>query len=115
MPNRAHIGDCMGRQKSRLASVANANCGRGGPATGSERAAAIYTLVETAKLNDIDPQAWLADPLARLVMRDLPAIERGTSRERAPSNVGRWGKLRRDLLRLSCSQFDPQRTSMHLR
>ena len=25
-----------------------------------------YTLIETAKLNDIDPQAWLADVLARL-------------------------------------------------
>jgi hypothetical protein len=30
------------------------------------RAAAIYTLIATAKLNDIDPQAWLADVLARL-------------------------------------------------
>jgi transposase len=33
---------------------------------GGRRAAAIYTLIETAKLNDIDPQAWLADMLARL-------------------------------------------------
>ena len=33
---------------------------------GGERAAAIYTLIETAKLNDVDPQAWLADVLARL-------------------------------------------------
>jgi transposase len=33
---------------------------------GGERAAAIYTLVETCKLNDVDPQAWLADVLARL-------------------------------------------------
>ena len=33
---------------------------------GGRRAAAIYTLIETAKLNDIDPQAWLADILARL-------------------------------------------------
>jgi transposase len=33
---------------------------------GGRRAAAIYTLVQTAKLNDIDPQAWLADVLARL-------------------------------------------------
>ena len=31
-----------------------------------ERAAAIYTLIESAKLNGIDPQAWLADVLARL-------------------------------------------------
>ena len=33
---------------------------------GGRRAAAIYTLVESCKLNDIDPQAWLADILARL-------------------------------------------------
>ena len=33
---------------------------------GGERAAAIYTLIETCKLNGIDPQAWLADVLARL-------------------------------------------------
>jgi transposase len=33
---------------------------------GGRRAAAIYTLVETCKLNDVDPQAWLADILARL-------------------------------------------------
>ncbi|MGH6951064.1 MAG: IS66 family transposase [Vitreimonas sp.] len=41
---------------------------------GGERAAAIYTLVETAKLNDADPQAWLADVLARIAdhaSRDL--------------------------------------------
>ncbi|KEJ93837.1 IS66 C-terminal element [Pseudosulfitobacter pseudonitzschiae] len=31
-----------------------------------ERAAAVYTLIVTAKMNDIDPQAWLADVLARL-------------------------------------------------
>ncbi len=33
---------------------------------GGRRAAAIYTLIETAKLNDVDPEAWLADVLARL-------------------------------------------------
>jgi transposase len=33
---------------------------------GARRAAAIYTLIETAKLNRVDPQAWLADVLARL-------------------------------------------------
>jgi transposase len=26
----------------------------------------MYTLIVTAKLNDIDPQAWLADVLARM-------------------------------------------------
>jgi transposase len=28
---------------------------------GGRRAAVIYTLIQTAKLNDVDPQAWLAD------------------------------------------------------
>ena len=38
---------------------------------GGERAAAMYTLIGTAKLNDINPQAWLADVLARIA--DHPA------------------------------------------
>lgn len=38
---------------------------------GGERAAAVYTLIETAKLNDVDPQAWLADVLRRI--NDHPA------------------------------------------
>ena len=33
---------------------------------GGRRAAAIYSLIVTAKLNDVDPQAWLADVLARI-------------------------------------------------
>ena len=33
---------------------------------GGARAAAIYTLIGTAKLNDVDPQAWLADVLGRI-------------------------------------------------
>jgi len=38
---------------------------------GGERAASMYTLIETAKLNDLDPQAWLADVLGRI--NDHPA------------------------------------------
>ena len=33
---------------------------------GGVRAAAMYTLIGTAKLNDVDPQAWLADVLDRI-------------------------------------------------
>jgi len=33
---------------------------------GGQRAAAIYSLIITAKMNDVDPQAWLADVLARI-------------------------------------------------
>ena len=38
---------------------------------GGERAAAIYTLIATAKLNDVDPQSWLEDVLRRIA--DHPA------------------------------------------
>lgn len=31
-----------------------------------ERAAAIYSLLETAKLNGVNPQEWLADVLDRI-------------------------------------------------
>jgi transposase len=37
-----------------------------GSDVGGHRAAALYTLVETCKLNEVDPRAWLADVLARL-------------------------------------------------
>jgi hypothetical protein len=33
---------------------------------GGERTAVMYTLIQTARLNSIDPQAWLADVLARI-------------------------------------------------
>jgi transposase len=38
---------------------------------GGQRAAAMYSLIVTAKLNDIDPQAWLADVLTKIA--DHPA------------------------------------------
>ena len=37
-----------------------------GSERGAERAAVMYTLIQTAKLNDVDPQAWLADVLCRI-------------------------------------------------
>ena len=37
-----------------------------GSDAGGERAAIMYGLIVTAKLNDVDPQAWLADVLARI-------------------------------------------------
>jgi transposase len=33
---------------------------------GGQRAAAVCSLIVTAKLNDIDPQTWLADVRARI-------------------------------------------------
>ena len=44
---------------------------------GGERAALMLTLIQTARLNDVDPQAWLADVLARINdqnIRDLDQL-----------------------------------------
>ena len=41
-----------------------------GSQRGGDRAACMYSLIVTARMNDIDPQAWLADVLAR--MPNLP-------------------------------------------
>ena len=42
---------------------------------GGVRAAAMYTLIGTAKLNDVDPQAWLADALARIAETPQSRLE----------------------------------------
>ena len=42
---------------------------------GADRAAAIATLIMTAKLNDVDPQAWLADVLARIAEHPTQRLE----------------------------------------
>jgi transposase len=44
---------------------------------GGERAAVMFTLVQTCKLNKVDPQAWLAEVLARIAdhkINDLAAL-----------------------------------------
>ena len=55
----------------RAIAVGRRNWTFAGSDEGGRRAAAIYTLIATAKLNDLDPQAWLADVLARVL--DYPA------------------------------------------
>jgi transposase len=44
-----------------------------GSERGADRAAGMTTLIMTAKLNDVDPQAWLADVLARIA--DTPQAQ----------------------------------------
>jgi transposase len=45
-----------------------------GSDSGGRRAAAIYTLIETCKLNDIDARAWLADVLTRIADHPMKKI-----------------------------------------
>jgi hypothetical protein len=42
---------------------------------GGQRAAALYNLIVTAKLNDVDPQAWLADILGRIAGHSAHRID----------------------------------------
>jgi transposase len=53
-------------RKLRAVAVGRRNWTFAGSDEGGRRAAATYTLITTAKLNDIDSQAWLADVLARI-------------------------------------------------
>ena len=55
----------------RAIAVGRRNWTFAGSDEGARRAAAIYSLINTAKLNGIDPQAWLADVLGRIA--DHPA------------------------------------------
>src|SRR6202048_2499773 len=54
---------------------------------GGERAAVMYSLIVTAKMNDIDPQAWLADVLARIAEHPVQRLD-----ELLPWN---WRSLKR--------------------
>ncbi|QND30465.1 IS66 family transposase [Sinorhizobium meliloti] len=42
---------------------------------GADRAAFMATLITSAKLNDVDPQAWLADVLARIADTPITRLE----------------------------------------
>ncbi|WFR97733.1 IS66 family transposase [Rhizobium tumorigenes] len=60
-----------------------------GSQRGGERAAFMYSLIVTAKMNDIDPQAWLADVLAR-----MPGIPVSRLPELLPWNWSSAGHVR---------------------
>jgi transposase len=46
-----------------------------GADSGGERAAAIYSLIGTAKLNEIDPEAYLRHVLARIAEHPINRID----------------------------------------
>jgi len=50
----------------RVVALGRRNWTFAGSDEGGRRAAAVYSLITTCKLNDVDPRAWLADVLARL-------------------------------------------------
>jgi transposase len=46
-----------------------------GSERGADRAAVMATLITTAKLNEVDPQAWLADVLARIADHTIQDLD----------------------------------------
>jgi len=42
---------------------------------GGQRAAAMYSLIVSAKMNDVDPQAWLADVLGRIAEHPVGRVD----------------------------------------
>jgi transposase len=63
---RVCISNNAAERAMRCVAVGRRNWTFAGSDAGGRRAAAIYTLIETCKLNDVDPRAWLADVLKRL-------------------------------------------------
>ena len=55
-----------------------------GSDAGGQRAAAIYSLVETAKLNGLDPEGYLREVLGRIADHPINRID-----ELLPWNIGR--------------------------
>jgi Transposase C of IS166 homeodomain/zinc-finger binding domain of transposase IS66/Transposase IS66 family/IS66 C-terminal element len=60
---RLCLSNNAAERELRAVALGRKNWTFAGSDEGGRRAAAIYTLIATAKLNDVDPQAWLADVL----------------------------------------------------
>ena len=58
--------DCRREHTLREVAQGRKNWLFAGSDEGGRRAAAVYSLIETCKLNDVDPQAWLAYVSAKL-------------------------------------------------
>ena len=68
---RLEIDNNAAERSLRGVAIGRKNWLFAGSDQGGHRAATIYSLVETAKLNGVDPEAWLTDTIARIA--DHPA------------------------------------------
>ncbi len=59
-------GNNAAERGMRAIALGRNNCLFVGSEAGGKAAAIAFTLIATAKLNDFDPNAWLADTLARI-------------------------------------------------
>ena len=63
---RLEISNNAAENQIRPVALGRKNWLFSGSDSGGERAAAFYTLIRTAKLNGVEPEAWLTDVIARI-------------------------------------------------
>lgn len=63
---RLEIDNNIAERAMRSIAIGRKNWLFAGSKTGGERAAAIYTVIETCKLNGVEPQAYIADVIAKI-------------------------------------------------
>jgi transposase len=80
---RLEIDNNAAERALRCVALGRKNFLFAGSNAGGERAAAIYSLIGTAKLNRIDPEAYLSNVLARIADHPINRIE-----ELLPWNIG---------------------------
>jgi transposase len=71
---RAEIDNNAAERAIRGIALGRKNYLFAGSDAGGERAAAIYSLIETAKLNGLDPEPYLRDVLARIADHKITRI-----------------------------------------
>lgn len=63
---RAVMDNNIAERAIRAIAIGRKNWLFAGSRAGGERAAALYTVIETAKLNGIEPQAYIADVIEKI-------------------------------------------------
>jgi transposase len=101
---RICLSNNVAERAVRCVAVGRKNWTFAGSDAGGHRAAAACTLIETCKLNDVDPQAWLAEcshdcPIIPLAAS--PNCCRGTGRPRASTSQPDHSRSH-DPVRLRC-------------
>jgi transposase len=72
---RLEIDNLPVERALRSVAIGRRNCLFAGADSGGERAAAIYSLIGTAKLNEIEPEAYLHHVLARIAEHPINRID----------------------------------------
>uniref|UniRef100_UPI00135F8A00 IS66 family transposase n=1 Tax=Escherichia coli TaxID=562 RepID=UPI00135F8A00 len=62
----AEIDNNIAERAMRSVAIGRKNWLFAGSRAGGERAAAIYSVIETAKLNNIEPQAYIGDVMGKI-------------------------------------------------